>query len=258
MQGSIERVRAVLRGDMPDRPPLYDDMAVDEFLVFTARLRGVSGAEAPRRAAEVIEATELGEFAEERIGSLSHGYRQRVGIAQAIVHRPRLVLLDEPISGLDPVQIVEMRRLVRNLRGDHTVVVSSHILPEISETCDRLLVLREGHIIATGTEQELSAKLAAVQRVTLTFRASSQDLKAKVREALESLAPVRTVEVSGSEPEDGSTTLDIAAAEDCRPELARLVVEAGGDLLELRRGARELESIFLELSGAADEDEVPS
>jgi ABC-2 type transport system ATP-binding protein len=178
-------------GYLPDRPPLYDEMTVHEYLVFAARLRGVPAADADQRAGAALEATQLGDVREDLIGSLSHGFRQRVGIAQAIVHGPRLLILDEPISGLDPVQIVEMRQLLRSLGGDHTIVLSSHILTEISETCDRLLVIGEGRIVAQGTEEDLSKSLLGEARVDLAIKKGDE---ARAREAL-AAAGVEVLEV---------------------------------------------------------------
>jgi len=146
-------------GYLPDRPPLYEDLSVSDYLTFAARIRGAEKSQVGKLVAEAIELTELGDVSKKIIGALSHGYKQRVGIAQAIVHAPELVVLDEPISGLDPVQIVEMRELVKNLKGEHTVVLSSHILSEISETCDRILVINSGKIAWSGTESALSAEL---------------------------------------------------------------------------------------------------
>ena len=143
-------------GYLPDTPPVYLEMTVDEYLTFAAKLRGVTGADVEKRVDEALELTEVGSERDRPIGALSHGYRQRVGIAQAIVHKPEFVVLDEPISGLDPVQIVEMRDLVRSLGGEHTVVVSSHILSEIHETCDRIFVIRYGQVVASGTEKALA------------------------------------------------------------------------------------------------------
>ncbi|HZJ53088.1 MAG TPA: ABC transporter ATP-binding protein, partial [Myxococcaceae bacterium] len=129
-------------------PPLYEDMTVGEYLAFVAGLRGVDPARIPARVGETEERTGLAAIDAERISTLSHGFRQRVGVAQALVHAPEVLLLDEPANGLDPVQNVEMRALIRSLRGDHTVLVSSHILPEIAQTCDRLLVVRDGELVA--------------------------------------------------------------------------------------------------------------
>src|SRR5579863_5770692 len=178
-------------GYLPDTPPLYGEMTVHEFLVFAARLRGLSPSDAEGRARSVEEAAQLEGVCDELISSLSHGFRQRVGIAQAVVHGPQLLILDEPISGLDPVQIIEMRQLLRSLRGAHTIVLSSHILTEISETCDRLLVLGEGTIVAAGTEEELSRSLLGAAHVEITLRAAGEGA---ARELLSKVDGVREVE----------------------------------------------------------------
>ena len=243
-------------GYLPDRPPLYDDMTVREYLTYAARLRNVPATNVKKRVADVEELTEIGNVANQLIGSLSHGFKQRVGIAQAIVHGPELVVLDEPISGLDPVQIMEMRELVRGLRGAHTVVVSSHILTEISETCDRILVIDDGRIAWSGTESELSATLKQGMRIALTVRAqgSSAAVTAdKARAAVTSLNGVREVEVlEPAEAGAGIVTLRVAVSSDVREEVGKSLVQAGLGILELAR-ERELESMFLELLGEGHE-----
>jgi ABC-2 type transport system ATP-binding protein len=233
-------------GYLPDTPPLYGEMSVREFLVFAARLRGMPKQEAETRAAEAEKVTSLDKVARDAIHSLSHGYKQRVGIAQALVHRPRLLLLDEPILGLDPVQIVEMRHLLRSLRGDFTIVLSSHNLKEISETCDRLLVIREGTIIASGTEAELSENLLRGSRIACTVRG---DL-ARARRAILAVEGVKDVSdaTAGEEGQDGHV-LQIVADHDVRPALVRALVAAEIDVLGLGHGEGELESIFLRLAG---------
>jgi ABC-2 type transport system ATP-binding protein len=242
-------------GYLPDTPPLYGEMTVHEFLVFAARLRGLSSADADRRARVVEGAAQLEQARDDLIASLSHGFRQRVGIAQAVVHGPQLLILDEPISGLDPVQIVEMRQLLRSLRGEHTIVLSSHILTEISETCDRLLVLGEGRIVASGTESELSRSLLGGTRVELTVRTDSE---ARAREALAKLEGVREVAlVAPREAGPHIVTLRLEADRDVREAACRSLVGAGLGVLEVVRREHELESIFLRLTGAGDK-EVPS
>src|SRR5499427_1439485 len=146
-------------GFLPDTPPLYNDMTVGRYLKFAAELRGVPSSEADKAVTEAEEKTSTREVHDQPIFSLSHGYRQRVGVAQALVHKPKLLILDEPTSGLDPVQIVEMRATVRALQGEHTILLSSHILSEISQTCDRLLVIQHGEIVAQGSEQQLATQL---------------------------------------------------------------------------------------------------
>jgi ABC-2 type transport system ATP-binding protein len=250
-----DAVRAKV-GYLPDRPPLYEDMTVREYLSYAARLRNVPSPQVKKRVLDVEELTELGEVSGQLIGSLSHGFKQRVGIAQSIVHGPELVVLDEPISGLDPVQIMEMRELVRGLRGAHTVVVSSHILTEISETCDRILVIDDGKIAWSGTEAELSATLKQGMRVSLTLRASglsSQAAGEKARAALAGLESVREVEVlEPAEAGDGIASLRVAASSDVREVVCRSLVHAGLGILQLSR-EKELESMFLELLGEGQE-----
>ena len=250
-----DEVRAKV-GYLPDRPPLYDDMTVREYLSYAARLRNVPPNQVKKRVSDVEELTEIGDVANQLIGSLSHGFKQRVGIAQAIVHGPELVVLDEPISGLDPVQIMEMRELVRGLRGAHTVVVSSHILTEISETCDRILVIDEGRIAWSGTETELSGKLKQGLRIALTLRsvgASAQATADKARAALSGLTDVREIEVlEPAEAGEGIASLRVAVGRDVREEVGRELVRAGLGILELSR-EKELESMFLQLLGEGHE-----
>ena len=144
-------------GFLPDTPPLYNDMTVGRYLKFAAELRGMPSSESGKAVTEAEEKTATREVHDQPIFSLSHGYRQRVGVAQALVHRPKLLILDEPTSGLDPVQIVEMRNLIHDLKQNHTVLISSHILTEISQTCDRLLILGRGKILGVGSEHDLAA-----------------------------------------------------------------------------------------------------
>jgi len=241
-------------GYLPDTPPLYPEMSVQAYLHFAARLRGLSRADANRRVASALEQTELDGVADEPISSLSHGYKQRVGIAQAIVHRPKLLVLDEPISGLDPVQIVEMRKLLRSLRGEHTIVLSSHILSEISETCDRLLVIKGGEIVAAGTEAELRAQTKQGILFDLTVRAKASEAK-RIASAIEGVESVATLDPA--EPGGDVVTLRVAADRDVREALCRALVEAELGLLQVVPQKRELESVFLDLAGAASKEELP-
>ncbi len=160
-------------GFLPEFPPLYQDMVVCEYLTFAGRMRGMSSAEIRKRLPTVLARTHLDDRADDIIGHLSHGYRQRVGVAQAIIHDPSLLILDEPTRGLDPVQIVEMRNMINELKQSHTILISSHILTEISQTCDHLLVLREGEIVASGSEEELSAGLLEINKIVMTVVAKA-------------------------------------------------------------------------------------
>ncbi len=243
-----ERIRGKV-GYLPETPPLYGEMTVREYLKFAGRLRGIAAKEIAKRVNEIIGLTELDAVADTIIQTLSHGFRQRVGIAQSIVHRPSLVVLDEPISGLDPVQIVEMRRLIRNLRGEHTVVISSHILSEISETCDQILVIRDGQIAASGTEAELSAQLHGGMSIELTVGRAAGLEEAAVIARLEAVRHVERVEpLPPRESGSGVTSLRLTMGEDARQDVVGCVTALGCSLLELARAQRELENVFLQLS----------
>ena len=244
-------VRSMI-GYLPDTPPVYPEMTVSDYLSFAARLRGMKKEDVPAAVDRAIASTQLDSVRGDVIASLSHGYRQRVGIAQAIVHRPRLLVLDEPITGLDPVQIVEMRELLRGLRGAHTILLSSHILSEISETCDRILVIQNGQIAASGTEAELTRRLAAGSRVEVTVLGD----EARALDVARAVAGVAEVTVvPTAEPSDRAVALLVEAETDVREELCRALVGAGLGVLELRRSDDELENVFLRL--AADGTAAP-
>jgi ABC-2 type transport system ATP-binding protein len=230
-------------GFLPDTPPLYTEMTVGAYLAFAARLRQVPRQQVAARVTEAEDKTSLREVHGEVIGELSHGYRQRVGVAQAIVHKPALLILDEPSAGLDPAQIVEMRNMLRGLRGEHTVLISSHFLTEISQTCDRLLVIQAGELVGQGTEDELGQ---AMGQGGATVEVEVQGQPAGIAERLASIAGVSKVRVAGTH--DNATTLEIVASRDVRAEVARLLVGEGCDLLRLEKNDRRLESIFMNLT----------
>ena len=230
-------------GFLPEIPPLYEDMTVGEYLAFVAGLRGVDPARIPARVGETEERTGLAAIDAERISTLSHGFRQRVGVAQALVHAPEVLLLDEPANGLDPVQNVEMRALIRSLRGDHTVLVSSHILPEIAQTCDRLLVVRDGELVAQGSEAELQERLGVGTGVDLEIAGPVE----AVASALRNVPGVRAVAVQPVAP--GRAVLRVDAPDALRPALAQAALAAGAQLFRLDVSADRLVSLFLKLAG---------
>jgi ABC-2 type transport system ATP-binding protein len=198
----------------------------------------------------VAEKLGLSQVLKEPVFSLSHGFRQRVGIAQAVVHDPELVVLDEPISGLDPVQIVEMRALVRQLRENHTVLVSSHILSEISETCDRLLVLRDGVVVASGTEEQLSQSLLEGLRIQLTVRADSGDLS-RILSVIRAIPGVGNAgAIAALERGSRVQSFEVQAKRDLREQLGASLQQAGFPLLTMVKTESELEDVFLKLAGA--------
>jgi ABC-2 type transport system ATP-binding protein len=230
-------------GFLPDTPPLYMEMTVGAYLAFAARLRHVPRPELAARVTEAEEKTALREVHSEVIGELSHGFRQRVGVAQAIVHKPALLILDEPSAGLDPAQIVEMRNMLRGLRGEHTVLISSHFLTEISQTCDRLLVIQAGELVGQGTEDELAQAMGQGSSVIeVEVKAQPSGLA----ERLTGIAGVSKVRIVASS--DSATTLEIKSTRDVRAEVARQLVTAGCDLLRLEQNERRLESIFMNLT----------
>lgn len=235
-------------GFLPDTPPLYAEMTVGRYLDFAARLRGVPSGEVKAAVADAEAKTDVRDVHDELIGSLSHGYRQRVGVAQALVHRPRLLILDEPTSGLDPKQTVEMRKTIRSLRGEHTVLLSSHILSEISQTCDRLLIIQEGQIVDQGSEDELARKLGGGGAFAIEVDvAGGPDSALVVLRQLHGVARTSVLRQAG-----GVTTLRVESSADLRAQVARALVMGGIDLVRIDRGAARLEDIFLQLTRNKD------
>jgi len=230
-------------GFLPETPPLYEEMTVGEYLAFVARLRGLPAERTGARVVESEERVGLRPLHDEPIATLSHGFRQRVGVAQALVHDPEVLLLDEPANGLDPVQNVEMRSLIRSLRGDHTVLVSSHILPEIAQTCDRLLVVRDGELVAQGSETELEERLGLGAGVELEMAGPAE----AVAIALRRLEGVRSVTLQPGSA--GRTLLKIDADDALRPQISRAAIAAGAELYRLDVSTDRLESLFLRLTG---------
>jgi ABC-2 type transport system ATP-binding protein len=233
-------------GYLPEDPPLYKDMTVREFVRYCGQLKGMSAAEVDGRLDEVLRVAQLTHVQHRVIQELSHGYRKRCGIAQAIIHNPRLVILDEPISGLDPRQIVEMRQVIRDLARNCTVLISSHILGEISETCDRILVLAGGRIVAQGTEAELAGRAAgAGTRLTLVLRADKERLEGALAQ-VEGL-----VRHDLREESPGLWRVHAALVADTREQLVAALVNAGVGVRRIVEDETELEQIFLGLTREA-------
>jgi len=241
-----------LLGFLPEAPPLYDEMTVEDFLLFAGQLRGLARTEADKCLGRAMELTNITDVREKVIGALSHGYRQRVGLAQAVIHDPPVLILDEPIKGLDPVQIVEVREMIRNLSGKHTILISSHILTEISQTCDRILMIKDGEIVATGTEDELTASLALGHKLQLVARGEREALLGCLR-AVDGVVDCDDLPAelqTHRPPRDADIVcLLLTTKEDRREAISRAVVEGGFGLLQLSPAAAELESAFLKLSG---------
>jgi ABC-2 type transport system ATP-binding protein len=230
-------------GYLPEDPPLYKEMTVTEFIRFCGQLKGMSAAEVDKRLPEVLATCQLSSRAHDVISELSHGYRKRVGIAQAIIHKPGLVILDEPISGLDPRQIVEMRNVIRALAKDCTVLISSHILGEISETCDRLLVLHNGLLAATGTEAELVQRSSARgTRLSLTIRGTKEAIEL----AIKSTPSFQSMSLQAES--EGLWRVNVALGADEREALVSGLVTAKLGIRKVLEDETELEHVFLGLT----------
>jgi len=228
-------------GYLPETPPVYQELTVSEYLTFVGRLKGLSAA--PLRSAidRTVERLALGEVRHRLIANLSRGYKQRVGLAQALLHDPPVLILDEPTVGLDPKQIIEIRELIRNLAGSHTVILSTHILPEATAVCQRVVIINAGRIVAEDTPERLSARLRQSDKISVTVRQPPPDLAERFR----AIPGVLSV----FEPTDkGAFLLECDLGRDLRDEVARLVVTQGWGLLELKAVSMTLEDVFLRLT----------
>lgn len=225
-------------GYLPETVPLYNEMTAFEYLKFMGELRHLPDVD--ERAFESLESVNLDARANSYIGSFSKGMRQRVGLAQALLHRPEVLILDEPTIGLDPNQVVEIREVIREIGKDRTVLFSTHILSEAQQICDRVLIINQGKIVAEDTPENLQARLVGAQRVILRVRGESDDLASKVKK----IKGVKDVEAKA----DGSIEFEFSAGQDARPQVAKTVVQSGYDLLEMRSVGMSLEEIFLELT----------
>jgi ABC-2 type transport system ATP-binding protein len=234
-------------GYLPETPPLYPDMTVREYLTFVARIKGLSNLPASQRKARVdavMERTRVADMADRHCGKLSKGYRQRVGLAQAIIHNPEVLILDEPTAGLDPKQIIETRQLIRSLAGDHTVILSTHILPEVAQTCQRVVIINKGRVVAVDTPANLTGRLRGTEAMYVQVDGGGPEVAA----TLEGVRGVLKVTLADQHNGTAGYEVESAKGEDVRRELARAVVSRGWGLLELRPVRMSLEEIFLHLT----------
>ena len=232
-------------GYLPEIPPLYPEMEVGDYLTFVAKLKGIASADVPKRVNEVIERTALGNVRNTIMGKLSKGYRQRVGIAQAIIHNPPVLILDEPTSGLDPEQQREARQLIASLSGDHTIILSTHILSEVEQSCSKVIIINAGEIIAVDSVANLHHRRKGGEMVAIQVKGADGN---EVRQKLEQVRGV--AKVTGRDAPEGMVGFEIESMEQyaVRPDLARAIVQSGWDLTELRTVGESLEEIFLELT----------
>jgi ABC-2 type transport system ATP-binding protein len=230
-------------GYLPEHPPLYGEMLVRPFLRFVAAIRGVPRRQIARRVDAAIERCGLHEVTGRLIGNLSKGFQQRVGLAQAILHEPDLLILDEPTVGLDPSQIREIRQLIRSFGGEHTVILSTHILAEVTMTCNRVLIINEGRMAATDTLERLAARGGNRQRVAVRLARSPEVAPRAIR------AISGVVDVVRDDGREGGLVIEMAEGEDAREAIAAQAVREGWGLLEMRPLTRSLEDIFIEIIG---------
>ena len=228
-------------GYLPETPPLYPDMTVREYLDFVGRIKGVAPKERKARVVEVMRKTHVHDMADRHCSKLSKGYKQRVGLAQALIHNPEVLILDEPTAGLDPKQIIETRQLIRGLAGSHTIVLSTHILPEVAQTCQRVVIINKGRVVAVDTPENLTNRLTGAETMFIQVDAPAGE----AGPALASIPGVTRVVAS-----DGGGTFEVESENgtDIRRELARTVVTRGWGLLELRPMRMSLEEIFLQVT----------
>jgi len=240
-------------GYLPETPPLYPDMTVREYLDFVARIKGVSSAERASRVDAAMKRTHVDDMAARHCGKLSKGYRQRVGLAQAIIHNPEVLILDEPTAGLDPKQIIETRELIRGLSGDHTIILSTHILPEVAQTCQRVVIINKGRVVAVDTPENLTARLRGSETMYVQVDAPGVDVAAQ----LAAVPGVTRVERADQRPDSGAFEVESERGRDVRRDLAREIVMKGWGLLELRPMRMSLEEIFLQVTTEEPAEEAP-
>ncbi len=237
-----------ITGYLPENPPLYSDMRVTDYLDFVCRIKGV---EKSRKAAEidaVVEKASIGDVRRSIIGKLSKGFKQRVGLAQSLLNNPPIVILDEPTVGLDPKQIIEIRELIKNLKSEHTVILSSHILPEIEQTCDRVVIINDGKVVAEDSVKNLTNRMQGVEKILLQVEGSEEQL----RKTLEKMNNIKSYDITQND--NGILNAAVESDQDLRKDLARQIVNDNLGLLELAIERFTLEDIFLHLT--TNEEEV--
>ena len=235
-------------GYLPENPPLYTEMTVNSYLQFVAKLKGLTGARVQEDVNRAMDRVNITDVRDRIIAKLSKGYKQRVGIAQALLGDPPVLILDEPTIGLDPKQIQEVRELIKSLAGTHTVVLSTHILPEVEQTCHRVIIIDHGKIVAVDTPQNLRSQIQGGARVLIEVEGPVAD----VLTAVKAVPGVATARILTQDATRGSFQVDVDSGKDIRRDLARAVVQAGWGLLELQSENMSLEDIFIKLTTAEE------
>lgn len=231
-------------GYLPEHPPLYLDMTVKNYLEFAAKIKGVNGKHVREKVDSVVEKCGVTKYYNSYCNSLSKGYRQRVGIAQAMVHDPKILILDEPTIGLDPIQIVEIRNLIKSLGGDHTVILSTHILPEVDMTCERVIIINDGVVVAEDSTKNLRANIPQNEELTVEFRGSTPEIRSKIEK-------IKSVSEVNEQPSIEDTTIYkiiSKSGDDVRSEVAKTIVNENLELLEIKYVSMTLEQIFINIT----------
>ncbi len=229
-------------GYLPEHPPLYLDLTVTEYLKFVGKIKGLSGEKLTAGLNTAIEKCHLADVAKRLIANLSRGYRQRVGLAQALIHNPDVLILDEPTVGLDPKQIIEIRELIKTLQGEHTIILSTHILPEATAVCQKVVIINKGQVVAVDSPEKLSAQLHQSEKVSFTVREIDRFDPKKI------LALPAVQQLIPQPHHNGTFVIETALGSDIREDLARIIVENGWGLLELTSLRVSLEEVFLQLT----------
>ena len=242
-------------GYLPETPPLYPEMSVVDYVHFVAQIKGVPSVERAEKVERALERCSLTEVRDKLTAKLSKGFRQRVGLAQALVHDPEVLILDEPTAGLDPQQINETRELIKTLGGDHTVILSTHILPEVSMTCDRVVIINRGQLVAQGTPESLTDRFRDQFRKTASLHVTVQGSLGEIEAVIRGTVGVLDFRVSGRTSNDVvSFAIEVASDVDVRRTLAERIVTRGLGLLELHRSGMSLEDVYLRAIANEAED----
>ncbi len=238
-------------GYLPEAPPVYPEMTVQDYLLFVGRLKGVPANELTHRTGEVMERCAVADVQGKLIAKLSKGYRQRVGLAQAIIHNPDVLILDEPTSGLDPKQINETRELIKGLSGEHTIILSTHILPEVEAVCKKVIIINKGQLVATDSVEHLKHRGGTGNSVQVQVETNGLDDPMAVQQKLEQIPGVSKVLETSRTNERMIFEVDSLSGHNVRPDVARAIVQSGWNLLEMKSTTFSLEEVFLQLTGTS-------
>jgi len=231
-------------GYLPESPPLYPEMTVESYLHFVAKIKGTLSSKRRSHVDDIMQKCSIGDVRNRIIGKLSKGYKQRVGLAQALLNNPEVMILDEPTIGLDPKQIFEVRSLIKNLAGDHTVILSTHILPEVGMTCNRVVIINKGKLVAIDTPEGLTNQVKGAERIAVLVDGPREAIREKLQ-SLDGVVSVRSDESKNGGP--ANFTVECKLGTDLRRDLAAAIVSQGWGLLELRGVSMSLEDVFINL-----------